>query len=176
MSYSFLYTAAALLGLVTPMDQALMAALENPALERGGAVPGLDSVPRPLPFRPPGGEWSPVTGGDGIAASNGDRPPASGRWKTRGTQPVAARAYVVHLASYLGETWAHRGWGELRLQAPPLTAWEADFRHADVPSLGPVIRVTIGHFDTLQGAAATCAQLRRHLEYCAPLALHGTTD
>lgn len=151
MSYSFLYTAAALLGLVTPMDQALMTMLENPSLERDAGAAALPP-PRALPLRPRDGRWK--IGADGDFA--------------QGRRPVG---YVLHLASYLGETWANRGWAELRRQSADLAGETPDFRAAEAPVLGPVVRVTVGRYASLAAAAAACARLRRQLDYCAPLPL-----
>lgn len=153
MSYSFLYTAAALLGLITPMDQALMSALENPAMERGGAA--APPPPPPAPLRPKGGRWR-------IEGDAGTRAVLSGRRPS---------AYALHLASYLGATWAERGWGELRRRAPTLAGRTPDFRQADAPALGPVVRLTVGRHASLAEAAAACAELRRVVDYCAPLPL-----
>lgn len=152
MSYSFLYTAAALLGLITPMDQALMSALENPAMERGGAAAPL---PPPAPLRPKGGRWR-VEGDAGARALEAGRRP---------------NGYALHLASYLSETWAQRGWAELRRRAPGLAGREPNYRHADVLTLGPVVRLTVGNHASLAEAAAACGELRRAVDYCAPLPL-----
>ena len=160
MSYSFLYTAAALLGLITPMDQALMNALENPSMERGGL--GAPPLPPPAPLRPRGGRWRIEGGREGAAAVGAD-PAAAGRRPT---------AYAAHLASYLGETWANRGWQELKRRSPQLVNRDGDFRHADVPALGAVVRLTIGRYATLAEAAAACAELKRSVDYCAPLPLY----
>lgn len=152
MSYSFLYTAAALLGLITPMDQALMSALENPAMERGGAAAPL---PPPAPLRPKGGRWR-------IEGDAGDRALHAGR------RPIG---YTLHLASYLGDTWAQRGWAELRRRTPALAGRDPDYRHAEVPALGPVVRLTVGKHASLPEAVAACGELRRAVDYCAPLPL-----
>lgn len=152
MSYSFLYTAAALLGLITPMDQALMNALENPAMERGGAAA---PPPPPAPLRPKGGRWR-IEGDAGARALHAGRRPTG---------------YALHLASYLGETWAQRGWAELRRRAPTLAGREPDYRHAEVPALGPVVRLTVGKHASLPEAVAACGELRRTVDYCAPLPL-----
>lgn len=181
MSYSFVYTAAALLGLMTPMDQALMAMLENPSLERS-AVTLPD--PPPLPLRPEDGRWeTPAIGSimptRPLPRSLGVVPDAPRRAARRPEHPASARTprrpvtgYTAHLASYLGDTWAHRGWSELKERAPSLSASEPGFRHAEVPVLGAVIRVTVGRYDSLAEAATFCAKLRTALDYCAPLPLH----
>lgn len=151
MSYSFLYTAAALLGLITPMDQALMSALENPALERGGAA----VLPPPAPLRPKGGRWRIEGDAEARALHAGRRP----------------SGYTLHLASYLGETWAQRGWAELRRRTPLLAEREPAYRRAEVPALGPVVRLTVGDHASLAEAAAACGALRPAVDYCAPLPL-----
>lgn len=152
MSYSFLYTAAALLGLITPMDQALMSALENPAMERGGAAAPL---PPPAPLRPKGGRWRIEGDAEARALHAGRRP----------------TGYALHLASYLGETWAQRGWAELRRRTPLLAGRDPDYRHAEVPALGPVVRLTVGKHASLPEAVAACGALRPAVDYCAPLPL-----
>lgn len=182
MSYSFVYTAAALLGLMTPMDQALMTMLENPALERSTVT--LPDPPA-LPLRPENGRWDTppigaITPTRPLPRSLGVVPDAPRRSKRHPERPTSARVpqrpvtgYTAHLASYLGETWAHRGWSELKERAPSLGAVEPGYRHAQVPVLGAVIRVTVGRYGTLAEAANFCAKLRSALEYCAPLPLHG---
>lgn len=179
MSYSFLYTAAALLGLLTPMDQALMSALENPSLERGGEA-GLAAsapLPPPLPMRPKDGRWR-IEGEDPppAAANQRRRPPRAAADPQAQPQPQPQpqsgrrpAGYALHLASYLSDGWANRGWQELKRRIPALAGREPDFRQAEVPSLGAVVRLTVGRYGSLAEAAGACAELRRAADYCAPL-------
>ncbi|MBP2313894.1 SPOR domain-containing protein [Azospirillum soli] len=139
MSYSFLYTAATLLGLSSqplptppvlapPSPTPPAVATARPA-ERGGVMP----VVAPLPAQTPSG------------------------------------GFTAHVASYKTEAAAHTGWAQIRGQAPDLGSLDPHFLPVEVPDKGTWVRLTAGRFATRADAVGFCASLKAVVPYCRPL-------